>query len=98
MVPHEFISLNLKKLQEAESLPFCPTDAAFFLLQCSLHTRDGMTYILHFLSPRLVAGPQKPQTLTASKPEYKIFGPKIQVSLENSTTKITLLGKAQKFN
>ena len=95
MVPHDFISLNLKKLQEAESLPFCPTDAAFFLLQCSLHTRDGTTYILHFL---LVAGPQKPQTLTASKHKYKIFGPKIQVSLENSTTKITLLGKAQKFN
>ena len=27
-----------KKLQVAESLPFCPTDAAFFLQQCSLHT------------------------------------------------------------
>ena len=29
--PHVFLSQKLKKLQEAESLPFCPTDAAFFL-------------------------------------------------------------------
>ena len=26
-----FISQKLKKLQEVKSLPFCPTDAAFFL-------------------------------------------------------------------
>jgi hypothetical protein len=32
-----------------------------------------------FLSPPLVAGPQKPQTLTASKPKYENFGPKIQI-------------------
>jgi hypothetical protein len=32
------------------------------------------------LSPRLVAGPQKPQTLTASKPKYENFRPKIQIS------------------
>ena len=31
-----------------------------------------------FLSPRVSAGPQKPQTLTASKPKYEKFGPKIQ--------------------
>ena len=30
-VPRGFISQKLKKLQEAESLPFCPTVAAFFL-------------------------------------------------------------------
>jgi hypothetical protein len=30
-VPHNFISQKLKKLQEAESLPFCPTVDAFFL-------------------------------------------------------------------
>ena len=30
MVPHGLISQELKKLQEAESLPFCPIDAAFF--------------------------------------------------------------------
>ena len=31
------------------------------------------------LSPPLDAGPQKPQTLTASKPKYENFGPKIQI-------------------
>jgi hypothetical protein len=31
VVPHDFISKKLKKLQEAESLPICPTVAAFFL-------------------------------------------------------------------
>ena len=31
MVSHVFVSQKLKKLQEAESLPFCPTVAAFFL-------------------------------------------------------------------
>ena len=30
-----------------------------------------------FLSPRVSAGPQKPQTLTASKIKYEKFGPKI---------------------
>ena len=34
---------------------------------------------LIFLSPWLVVGPQKPQTLTASKPKYENFGPKIQI-------------------
>ena len=38
-VPHGLISQELKKLQQAESLPFCPIDAAFFLLQCCLATR-----------------------------------------------------------
>ena len=38
---------------------------------------DGTT--LFFLSPQLVAGPQKPQILTASKPKYENFGPKIQM-------------------
>ena len=31
VVPHGFRSQKLKKLQEAESLPFCPTVATFFL-------------------------------------------------------------------
>ena len=31
MVPHDFISKKLKKLQEAECLPLGPTVAAFFL-------------------------------------------------------------------
>ena len=31
LICHGFVSQKLKKLQEAESLPFCPTDAAFFL-------------------------------------------------------------------
>jgi hypothetical protein len=30
-VPHNFLSQKLKKLQEVESLLFCPTVAAFFL-------------------------------------------------------------------
>ena len=30
-----------------------------------------------FLSPRVSGGPQKPQTLTASKSKYEKFGPKI---------------------
>ena len=44
MVSHDFISQKLIKLQEAESLPFCPTHAAFFLEQCSLHSRVSMSY------------------------------------------------------
>ena len=40
MVPHNFISQKLKKLQRAESLPFCPTVAAFLLWQCSLTPHD----------------------------------------------------------
>ena len=32
-----------------------------------------------FLSPRVSAGPQKPQTLTASKTKYENFGPKIWI-------------------
>ena len=35
-----------------------------------------------FLSPPLVAGPQKPQKLTASKPKYENFGPKIPIPHE----------------
>ena len=31
VVPHVVISQEQKKLQQAESLPFCPIDAAFFL-------------------------------------------------------------------
>ena len=39
---------------------------------------DGMTLILFFSSPPFSAGPQKPQTLTASKIKYEKFGPKIE--------------------
>ena len=39
VVPHGFISQKLEKLQKAESLPLCQTDAAFFLKQCSLYSR-----------------------------------------------------------
>jgi hypothetical protein len=38
---------------------------------------DGTTLILSFWLPRLSAGPQKPQKLTASKTKYEKFGPKI---------------------
>ena len=38
------------------------------------------TLILFFLPPQLVAGPQKPQTLTASKPKYENFEPKFKTS------------------
>ena len=31
VVPHGLINQELKKLQQVESLPFCPIDAAFFL-------------------------------------------------------------------
>ena len=48
MVSHGFISQKLKKLQEAESLPFCPTDAAFFLYQCSLHSRGFKRFYNYF--------------------------------------------------
>ena len=40
---------------------------------------DGTTLILIFWFPALNAGPQKLQTLTASKTEYEKFGPKIQI-------------------
>ena len=39
---------------------------------------DGTAMIL-FMYPRLVAGPQKPQTLTDSKLKYEHFGSKIQI-------------------
>ena len=39
---------------------------------------DGMA-LISFLFPWLVAGPQKPQTLTASKPIYENVGPKFQI-------------------
>ena len=42
VVPHGFISQKLKKLWEAESLQFCPTDTAFFLYYYSaLYTAVG---------------------------------------------------------
>ena len=40
---------------------------------------DGTTLVLFFLSPPLVAGPQKPQKLTTSKIKYEHFGPKILI-------------------
>ena len=41
-----------------------------------LGINDTMLF-LFFLSPRVSAGPQKPQT--ASKKKYEKFGPKIQI-------------------
>ena len=38
---------------------------------------NGKMLFLIFLSPRVSEGPQKPQTLTASKTKYEKFGPKI---------------------
>ena len=43
------------------------------------HEWNGTTLFLFFLSPWLVAGPQKSQTFTDSKPMYENFGPKIQI-------------------
>ena len=40
---------------------------------------NGTTLFLFSLSPWVSAGPQKPQALTASKPKYENFGPKIQI-------------------
>ena len=40
---------------------------------------DVMTLILIFLFRQLSAGPQKPQTLTASKIKYEKLGPKIEI-------------------
>ena len=37
---------------------------------------NGITLFLFFLAPRVSAGPQKPQTSTASKTKYEKFGPK----------------------
>ena len=50
---HGFISQKVKKLQEAESLPFCPTVAAF-LLNSALYPHVSNTYILliHTISKR----------------------------------------------
>ena len=36
---------------------------------------NGTTLFLSFLPPRVSAGPQKPQTLTASKTKYENAGP-----------------------
>ena len=49
-----------------------------FLLQNFMNL-DGTILVLSFLSPPLVAGPQKPQKLTTSKIKYKYFGPKILI-------------------
>ena len=38
---------------------------------------NGTMLFLFFLSPRVSGGPQKPQTMTASKSKYEKFGPKI---------------------
>ena len=35
----------MEKLQEAESLPFCPTVTDFFLQQCSLPTRASYIFL-----------------------------------------------------
>ena len=40
---------------------------------------DGTTLILIFWFPKLSAGPEKSQTLTASKSKYEKFGLKIQI-------------------
>jgi hypothetical protein len=40
---------------------------------------NGTTLFLFSLSPRVPAGPQKPQTLTASKTKYEKFGPEIEI-------------------
>ena len=44
MVPHDFMSQKLKKLQWAERLPFYTTDAAFFSYQCFLATCANSKY------------------------------------------------------
>jgi hypothetical protein len=41
---------------------------------------NGTTLFLFSLFPWISAGPQKPQTLTASKTKYEKFGPKISIS------------------
>ena len=46
-----------------------------FLLQ-NFMSIDGTTLIFIFWFPQLSAGPQKPQTLTASKTKYEKFRPK----------------------
>ena len=38
---------------------------------------NGTMLFLFFLSPRVSGGPQKPQTMTASKSKYEKLGPKI---------------------
>ena len=53
------------------------TDQAYS--SCFYFRIDGITLVLFSLSPRVSAGPQKPQTLTASKHKYENFGPKIQI-------------------
>ena len=40
---------------------------------------NGITLVLSYFSPQVSAGPQKPQTLTASKIKYEKFGPKILI-------------------
>ena len=44
-----------------------------------LHEFNGTTLFLIFLSPQVSEGPQKPQTLTASKTNNEKFGPKILI-------------------
>ena len=53
---------------------------------------DAMTLILFFLSPWLVEGPQKPQTLTASKTKYEKFGSNIWIKYLNSSLKNRYFG------
>ena len=51
-----------------QGIPSC------FYFRISFH---GTTLFLFFLSPQVSGGPQKPQTLIASKSKYEKFGPKI---------------------
>ena len=52
--------------------------SCFYVLQNFMNI-DETTLGLFFLSPPLVAGPQKPQKLTTSKIKYEHFGPKILI-------------------
>ena len=52
--------------------------SCFYVLQNFMNI-NGTALFLFFLSPRVSGGPQKPQTMSASKSKYEKFGPKIQI-------------------
>ena len=68
-----FIVIRRLKGSTDQADPSC-----FYVLQNFMNI-DETTLGLFFLSPPLVAGPQKPQKLTASKIKYKHLGPKFLI-------------------
>ena len=66
--------ISIRRLVESTD----QADPSCFYFKISWILMDPLWFYF-FLSPPLVAGPQKPQKLTTSKMKYEHFGPKILI-------------------